>query len=223
MANPVGVPGAMRGSKAGFVVFIGIAAANFGNYLFHLLAARALGTNSYADLAALVALAGLIALPLGGLQAAVARDVALLSAYGVEHAVAARIRRALVLAGLIGAVGTLIFLALAPVLQDVLDIESLNAVMLAALLTAPAFLSPIVWGWAQGLQRFVVLSFSVAVAPAVRLVVLGTLLAAGLTVGSNVSNARRRDRGGPRAVVAAAWEPSRSGRGRATRPAAAHS
>lgn len=172
----------MRGTHAGFVILAGIAAANIGNYVFHLLAARSLGPTSYADLAALVALAGLVALPLGGLQAAVARDVAFLAAYGAGHAVAARIRRALVLALVAGTCGTLIFLALAPFVQRVLDIESLGAVLLAGLLTMPAFLTPIVWGWAQGLQRFVVLSLSVTVAPAARLLLLGGLLAAGLTV-----------------------------------------
>ncbi len=172
----------MRGAQAGFIVFVGIAIANVGNYLFHLLSARSLGPASYADLAALVALVGLVALPLGGLQAAVARDVALLAAYDAEHAVAARIRRALALSGVAGLVGTVLFVAAAPFIQEALNIQSLSAVVLAGLLTAPAFLTPIVWGWAQGLQRFVVLSFSVAVAPAARLLLLAVLLVAGLTV-----------------------------------------
>jgi O-antigen/teichoic acid export membrane protein len=172
----------MRGTRAGLVVFVGIGVANIGNYLFHLVSARSLGPTSYADLAALLALAGLIALPLGGLQAAVARDVALLAAYGAEHAVAARIRRALVLGGVIGVGGTVVFVALSTLLQDALEIESLEAVVLAGLLTAPAFLTPIVWGWAQGLQRFVTLSFSIAISPLARLVVLGLFLVSGLTV-----------------------------------------
>jgi O-antigen/teichoic acid export membrane protein len=172
----------MRGTHAGLIVFIGIGAANVGNYLFHLISARALGPASYADLAALVALAGLVALPLGGLQAAVARDVALLAAYGAEHAVAARIRRALLLAGIAGVCGTILCVAAATVVQRVLDIESLAAVVLAGVLTAPAFLTPIAWGWAQGLQRFVALSVSVAAGPVVRVVLVAILLAGGLSV-----------------------------------------
>jgi O-antigen/teichoic acid export membrane protein len=163
-------------------VFVGIGIANIGNYLFHLVSARALGPASYADLAALVALTGLVALPLGGLQAAVARDVALLTASGAGHAVPARIRRALAFAGIIGICGTFIFLAASTVVQRVLDIENFTAVVLAAVLTTPAFLTPIVWGWAQGLQRFVVLSLSVAAGPAARLVLVIVLLAGGLTV-----------------------------------------
>ena len=172
----------MRGARAGLIVFIGIGIANAGNYLFHLISARALGPNSYADLAALVALAGLVALPLGGLQAAVARDVALLAAYGAEHAVAARIRRALVLAGFAGVCVTIIFVVGATFVQRVLDIESFAPVVLAATLTVPAFLTPIAWGWAQGLQRFGVLSLSVAIGPVLRVVVVAVLLAAGLSV-----------------------------------------
>lgn len=59
---------------AGAIIFAGIAAANVGNYAFHLLFARTLGPSAYGDVASLVALAGLISLPLGGAQVMVARS-----------------------------------------------------------------------------------------------------------------------------------------------------
>ena len=49
---------------------------NAGNYLFHVIAARELGPARYGDLATLVILAGLISLPLSGVQIWVARQVA---------------------------------------------------------------------------------------------------------------------------------------------------
>jgi hypothetical protein len=70
------VPSEMRGVHAGVIVFLGIAAANLGNYAFHLISARWLGPTDYGDVASLVALAGLISLPLGGVQVLVARRVA---------------------------------------------------------------------------------------------------------------------------------------------------
>ena len=84
-AEPAGqqrrdTPERMSGARAGVIVLIGIACANVGNYLFQLIAARWLGPRPYGDLAALIALAALITLPLGGIQAAVAREVATLEA-----------------------------------------------------------------------------------------------------------------------------------------------
>ena len=57
-------------------MLIGVLALNLGNYVFHLIAARSLGTALYGDLATLIAISGLIALPLGGVQVWVARYVA---------------------------------------------------------------------------------------------------------------------------------------------------
>ena len=60
----------MRGVKAGAIVFAGVAAANAGNAVFHLIAGRWLGPPAYADLAALLALLGLVSFPLGAVQIA---------------------------------------------------------------------------------------------------------------------------------------------------------
>ena len=72
----------MRGVHAGAVVFVGVLALNLGNYVFHLIAARSLGPALYGDLATLIAISGLIALPLGGIQIWVARYVAHYTAVG---------------------------------------------------------------------------------------------------------------------------------------------
>ena len=47
--SPVGVE-EMRGLRAGTIVFLGIAAGNVGNYLFHFISARLLGPAPYASL-----------------------------------------------------------------------------------------------------------------------------------------------------------------------------
>ena len=73
-ASPTGAQ--MRGVHAGAVVLVGVMALNIGNYIFHVVAARELGPELYGDLATLIAISGLIALPLGGVQVWVARYVA---------------------------------------------------------------------------------------------------------------------------------------------------
>src|SRR4029453_11087528 len=51
-------------------------AGNLGNYLFHFASARILGPASYGDVASLVAVIGVVSLPLVGVQVAVARYIA---------------------------------------------------------------------------------------------------------------------------------------------------
>jgi O-antigen/teichoic acid export membrane protein len=175
-------PAEMPGLHAGAIVFLGIAAANLGNYAFHLITARVLGPASYGDVASLVALAGLISLPLGGVQVVVARRVATDAAARRTGRISAFARRSVSVAGLAGlALATLLMLS-SPLLADWLDIDSVAAVLLTAALAAPAVLTPALWGIAQGLQRFRALAVAVGLSPFFRVVAVAILLAAGFGV-----------------------------------------
>jgi O-antigen/teichoic acid export membrane protein len=181
-AATAGVTREVGGVRAGIIVLIGIAAGNLGNYGFHLASARSLGPASYADVATLAALAGFITLPLVGVQLALARYVAEFAATGDRPAIAYVYRRSLGLAMKIGLGATAVALSLAVPIQRLLDIDSLPAVVLTMLITAPALMTPIVWGLAQGLQRFSLFSFSLGAGPAMRVVAVVVLLAAGYGV-----------------------------------------
>jgi O-antigen/teichoic acid export membrane protein len=172
----------MRGIRAGTIVFLGIAGANLGNYLFHFISARWLGPSSYGDVASLVAVIGLISLPLVGVQVAVARYVAGFAEAGAQSSVSLFFSKGLQLALVLGVVVTAVFIALSIPLRNFLGIESLSAVVLTALVAAPSLASPVVWGLAQGLQRFVLFSAAVAIGPALRPVLAVILLAAGFGV-----------------------------------------
>ena len=175
-------PAEMPGLHAGAIVFLGIAAANVGNYAFHLITARTLGPSSYGDVASLIALAGLISLPLGGVQVIVARRVATDAAAGRAGGISAFARRSVLFASIAGlAFATLLILA-SPFLADWLDIDSLPAVLLTAALAAPAVLTPALWGLAQGLQRFWALAVAMGLSPLFRVVTVAILLAAGFGV-----------------------------------------
>src|SRR5262245_53316017 len=72
----VEAPAPMSGVRAGAIVFVAVGISNLCAYGFHLVSARTLGPASYGDVAALAALVGIVALPLGGVQVFVARHVA---------------------------------------------------------------------------------------------------------------------------------------------------
>lgn len=172
----------VAGTRAGMIVFAGIAALNAGNAVFHLLAARFLGPADYSELVALLALSGLVALPLGALQLAVARSVAADVARARETDVAARARQGVLISFTIAAALALALFAATPLIKDLLSIEASLPIVLTAMMTVPALLAPALWGVAQGLQRFSLISGSIAFGTTVRLALLGALLPLGLTV-----------------------------------------
>ncbi len=173
------VPQEMGGVRAGVIVFAGIASANLGNYVFHLVSARYLGPDEYGDVATLAALTGLVGLPLAGVQVVVARHTARLVARERREEVADFARRALALAALAGIALTTFGLALAPFVQRALSIGSAWAVVFTALFTLTAFVSPVVWGLAQGLQRFDVFALSLGAGPIFRIAIVVATFAAG--------------------------------------------
>lgn len=174
--------GEMPGVHAGAIIFLGIAAANVGNYAFHLISARTLGPSAYGDVASLVALAGLISLPLGGVQVIVARRVATDVAAGRLSEIGAFARRSMSVAALSGLVLAALLMLVSPLLARALEIDSVAAVVLTAALAAPAVLTPALWGLAQGLQRFWALAVAMGLAPIFRIVAVVILLASGLGV-----------------------------------------
>lgn len=173
----------MRGLHAGAVVLVGVLALNIGNYVFHLMAARSLGPELYGDLATLIAITGLIALPLGGVQVWVARYVAHYTAIGDEAGAHWFVRRALLYTAVGGFALTLTLLAVSWPLKEVLGVASIAAVALTALTAFPAATSPITWGLAQGLQRFTLIAVTYASGAVARVGLVLLAFGLGLKVG----------------------------------------
>lgn len=172
----------VAGTRAGAVVFAGIVALNGGNSLFHLVAARYLGPADYSELVSLLALSGLIALPLGAIQLAVARAVARDAAVGLAADVTARARQSVLLSLGIAVLLTILVLAATPLIEKVLEIDATLSVALTAVLTIPSLLAPALWGVAQGLQRFSLISGTATLGAALRVALLAAVIPLGLTV-----------------------------------------
>jgi O-antigen/teichoic acid export membrane protein len=176
----------MSGLHAGVIVFVGVAFANAGNALFHLIAGRWLGPSSYGELASLLALLGLVAFPLAAVQLAIAREVAQFRTTGQPDRIRALYQLSIkvgLLAGVILAIllGLAMFLA-----RGILDVDDSTAIVLTAIGAIPAVFAPIVAGLAQGLERFVVFSLAQFIGPALRILLLLLLLAAGFGVSGAV-------------------------------------
>jgi O-antigen/teichoic acid export membrane protein len=173
----------VRGTKAGLLVLIGIGALNAGNAAFHLLSARLLGPSQYGEVVSLIAAQGLIALPFGGMQYAVARFVAEDAARGDAEAVASFLRRALIGTAALAVGVTIVLTGISPLLRHALGVEKLLPVALTGLYMLPALLVPTVSGAAQGLQRFALISGSLIAGSASRIVLVVLLIPVGLGVG----------------------------------------
>ncbi len=160
----------MRGVHASAVVLAGVVVANAGNYAFHLIATRTLGPSTYGSVVSLLAVNGLIGLPLAGLQIAAARHVAGFAVRGDERAIRALFGRMLLWTAVGSAALMAVFLALSPVIRQALGVHSESAVALTAILTLPSVVTPVIWGVAQGVQRFSLLSISMGLGTVVRVV-----------------------------------------------------
>jgi O-antigen/teichoic acid export membrane protein len=174
----------VRGTRAGLLVFAGIGATNLGNAVFHLLSGRLLGPELYGELVSLLAVSGLIALPFGGVQYVVARFVAEEAARGRSDGVGAFVRRAMVAAILVASAAMVIVTLASPVIRDALGVTKLSPVLLMGLYTLPALLAPPLWGVAQGLQRFGLMSASMIFGSAARILVLVAMIPFGVGVGA---------------------------------------
>jgi O-antigen/teichoic acid export membrane protein len=172
----------MGGVRAGAIVFAGVAAANVGNAAFHLIAGRWLGPAEYADLAALLALLGLVSFPLGAVQIALAQRVAYLAARREGGSIRSLYRATLGAALAIGTGLMLVMAATAGLIGRALDVDGTLAVLMAAASVLPAALAPVVIGLAQGLERFVLFAATQAGAPVLRIISLIPLLALGAGV-----------------------------------------
>jgi O-antigen/teichoic acid export membrane protein len=177
----------MSGLRAGAIVFVAVGAANVCNYLFHLFSARSLGPSSYGDVATLAGVIGIIILPLGGAQVFVARHVAAQGAKGraVNHAdYVSGFAGAMLIAG---SILTVLLLAASPLIEKWLSIGSLLAVALAALVTLPSFLTPVMVGAAQGRHLFMLVGVALFAPAAIRVVLTASALQAGLGVNGTMA------------------------------------
>lgn len=132
-------------------------AANVVNYASSLVFSRVLGPVGFGELTSLLALAMVLAVPLGAAQVVVAERVAVAREAGDDARVGYLVRHAL---GHVAALGLLvggIFVAAIPLIVDGLDIRQPGPVIALAPFVVLQFINPVTCGVLQGLERFAAL------------------------------------------------------------------
>jgi O-antigen/teichoic acid export membrane protein len=123
---------------------------NGASYLYNVACIRYLGSRVYGDVAAVLALAALVALPLGSMQILLAREVAqvpLRRAGGL-------LRRWTLRAAIGGLAGLALGMALLTPLQNALNISSRPALAIGLVGIVLAVLAAVLFGVLQGALRF---------------------------------------------------------------------
>jgi O-antigen/teichoic acid export membrane protein len=123
---------------------------NGSGYLFNVACIRYLGSRVYGDVAAVLALAALVALPLGSLQILLAREVAQVPILQVGGL----LRRWTFRAALASLAALALGIALLAPLQDALSIESRAVLAIGMVGVVFAVLGAVLFGVLQGVLRF---------------------------------------------------------------------
>jgi O-antigen/teichoic acid export membrane protein len=134
--------------------------ANFGSYLFNVLAARMLGPVGYGEVVAMITVLTLLNVPINVLTTVVTRFVAADAAHTDKGKISALLhwfeKRLYPLAALV----SVVFVLSAFVIADFLNIRSVWTVIGIVGAVCAAFGLPVVRGGLQGVQRFFALSGS---------------------------------------------------------------
>lgn len=142
-------------ARASVVLLFGSMLGHVGNYLFYVVSARAVGPAQFAEVSALAGgVAMIVFMPLVGVQAAVAREIARLRALGQREPIAALVRRLVLLVAVVGTsvMGLLVLATPLAVAWLHLSTSSIWLVTVVYIALGVALVSLL--GVAQGLSRF---------------------------------------------------------------------
>ena len=171
---------ASRGARSGAGLAIAIALLTGGGYLYNLACIRYLGTSRFGDVATMLSLGVLAALPLGGVQNLIARQTAHLKAIGDINAIRALFRRSVKWTLIIGVVITGGAMAASAPIGRLVNVDSPAVVAIG--LSAIVFFAvgAILYGFVQGMQRFRGLGVAYAMSGISRPVLVAPALVVGL-------------------------------------------
>jgi O-antigen/teichoic acid export membrane protein len=129
-------------------------AANVVNYASSLVFSRVLEPVGFGELTSLLALAMVLAVPLGAAQTVVAERIAMASAAGDVQRLRYLIRLALGHVAALGLVAGIAYMAAVPLVMEVLSIREPGPALALGPFLVLSFMSPVVLGVLQGMERF---------------------------------------------------------------------
>ena len=170
---------ASHGARSALLLGIAILVMNGAGYLFNVACIRYLGPPGYGDVAALMALIALVALPLASVQNALAREVADLTAKDALGGVRRLLRRAVAVAVPIATALLGLGFVFTRTIEEGLKIGSAATVVAGLSSIVVAITAAILFGFLQGAQRFVSLASTYIVAGLARPILVVPALLAG--------------------------------------------
>lgn len=142
-------------ARASVVLLVGSMLGHVGNYLYYVVSARSVGPAQFAEVSALAGgVAMIVFMPLIGVQAAVAREIARLHALGRPEAIAALVRRLVTTVGWVCVAVLAVLAAATPVVVDWLQLSSPSIWLVTCVYIALGVAMVSLLGVAQGLRRF---------------------------------------------------------------------
>jgi O-antigen/teichoic acid export membrane protein/glycosyltransferase involved in cell wall biosynthesis len=157
-----------RGGGLSFLLASGT--VGLSNFIFHVVVSRLLGPDQYGALGALLNIVLVLAVPLGAVQAAVTRTVALRGRAPIHLRTIAN--RAIVA----GVVGMVVLAGLSPVIAGFLHLSSVTPVLVLALLLVPSVIGAVLQGALIGKLQFTPFAIAMVVGLGVSRLLFGVVL-----------------------------------------------
>lgn len=168
---------ASQGIRAGAILSLATILMNGAGYLYNVACIRYLGSAVYGDVATMLALFALVALPLGSIQSLLAREVAQLPS---RSELLGLLRRGLKIATVVGLTLVAMGTVFVDPIRDVLNIESRAIVISGVSALLFAVVAAVVYGFLQGSLRFTALAVTYTVSGMARPVLVVPALLLGL-------------------------------------------
>jgi len=147
------------------------------NFVFHVVISRLLGPDQYGALGALLNVVLVLAVPLGALQAAVTRTVALRGKQAIH------LRTIAIRSIVAGVIGMVVLAGLSPVITGYLHLSSVTPVLMLAVLLVPSVIGAVLQGVLIGKLRFTPIAVASVVGMGIARLLFGVgLVEAGLGV-----------------------------------------
>jgi len=164
-----------KGGGLSFLLATGT--VGLSNFIFHVVISRLLGPDRYGALGALLNVVLVLAVPLGAVQAAVTRTVALRGKTPIHLRTIAN--RSIVA----GIVGMVVLAGLSPVIAGFLHLGSVTPVLMLALLLVPSVIGAVLQGVLIGKLQFTPIAIAMVVGLGVSRLLFGVVFVeAGLGV-----------------------------------------
>jgi O-antigen/teichoic acid export membrane protein len=164
----------------GPVLFLALMAVNLAGFLFHVIASRHLFPADYGALSALLGFVLVLGVPVSALQVAIAKEVAARRHPSLDKGILPiHVGTILGQAVIVGILGSLVMVAISPLIRSFLDIPGLMAPLLLGVYVIPVAIETVPRAVLLGEQRFRLLATGLLTGAVSRVVLTYLFVSAG--------------------------------------------